>query len=61
MDPKNLTAPSFAPVARKLHERNKSYTHLPITKDDMEIIRSIKKSPSITKPKHFRNKTHGGI
>jgi aspartate ammonia-lyase len=62
MDPKNLTAPSFAPVARKLHERNKSYTHLPIPNNDMDmIIRSIKKSPSITKPKLFRNKTHGGF
>jgi aspartate ammonia-lyase len=62
MKPRNLTGPSFAPCERKMHERDKSYTHLPITKDDMEMIRSIKKSPSITmkKPQHFRSKTHGG-
>lgn len=64
MKPENLTGPSSVICERKIQrtiQRDRSYTHLIISKDDVEVMRELKKLEGPTKlTLHFRSKTHTG-
>jgi len=71
MRPKNLTGPSSpfcqkrkqvpkSPFSQKaILQRDRSYTHLMISKDDIASLPDFKKTPTVNKRKtHFRSLTH---